>query len=243
MTVSSKFAANAAHWPLLFPYILWNLWKRRNDTMFQVCREYRDSIYAHSVGMVALGICDSGLSRAVVVDLGTDGGVVGWQKPPHGWCKLNSDGAVCRRTSIAACGGVIRDAAGRWMLGYSKRIGVCSVLESELWRLFEGLVSAWSLRIRCLIVETDSLEAYRLVTNPTVTGGGFTLLAFIVELASHNWEIRFRHVHRGGNVLADRMAKMALDSDLIVHRFLDPPLDCSGLVVEDAAVADGVSPF
>ncbi|KAK8497481.1 hypothetical protein V6N11_029305 [Hibiscus sabdariffa] len=88
-------------------------------------------------------------------------------------------------------------------------------------------------------VETDSLEAYQLVTDPTVTSRGSMLLAFIVELASRNWEIRFQHVRRDSNVLADRMVKMA--SDLIVHRFFDSPLDCSGLVVEEEAVMDGVS--
>ncbi|KAK8548099.1 hypothetical protein V6N12_061021 [Hibiscus sabdariffa] len=135
---------------------------------------------------------------------------------------------------MATCGGVLRDADRRWIMGYTKRLGVCSVLDSELWGLFEGLLSAWSLHIRYLLVETNSLEAYRIITEPSAACGGSTLVPYILELISRPWEVRLSHVRRNENALADHMAKMALASDFIVHKYLDLPLDCLGLIEEEA---------
>lgn len=41
-----------------------------------------------------------------------------WQPP------INTDGAVKLAASVAACGGVIRSAEGRWLNGFAKRLFV-----------------------------------------------------------------------------------------------------------------------
>ncbi|MBA0550071.1 hypothetical protein Golob_021050 [Gossypium lobatum] len=33
----------------------------------------------------------------------------------------------------------MRDTKGNWILEFSKFLGVCSILETELWNIFEGL--------------------------------------------------------------------------------------------------------
>ncbi|KAK8535577.1 hypothetical protein V6N12_057093 [Hibiscus sabdariffa] len=94
----------------------------------------------------------------------TEQNCVRWLKPPEGWCKLiNSDGAVARDSGFAACGGVVRNASGTWLIEYSKRVEICLVLETELWGIFEGLVAAWS--IDWIIVESDCLEAVNMILN------------------------------------------------------------------------------
>ncbi|KAK8600555.1 hypothetical protein V6N12_050408 [Hibiscus sabdariffa] len=135
--------------------------------------------------------------------------------------------------------GVLRDAKGKWIMGFAKRINNCFILDSELWRIFEGLLLAWSLLIRCLMVETDSLEAYWLIMESAASSGGSTLLPYIVDLIARLWEIQVRHVCRGSNNLADRVAKLALEEDFLCHRYLDPPSSCYDVLLAEAALAEG----
>ncbi|KAK8511750.1 hypothetical protein V6N12_000793 [Hibiscus sabdariffa] len=78
---------------------------------------------------------------------------VRWRKPPPGWCKLNVDGSVGHATGMATCGGGVRNEEGTWLIGFSRKLGLCSVLEAELWGLYEGLLTAWSIRVRFLLIE------------------------------------------------------------------------------------------
>ncbi|MCI88500.1 ribonuclease H protein, partial [Trifolium medium] len=48
---------------------------------------------------------------------------IGWKRPGEGWVKLNNDGACKNRGEIAGCGGLFRDSDGRWIKGYTKKIG------------------------------------------------------------------------------------------------------------------------
>ena len=47
-------------------------------------------------------------------------------EPQVGWKKLNTDGASKGNPGLAGCGGVVRDKNGRWIAGFSRRIGVTS---------------------------------------------------------------------------------------------------------------------
>ena len=50
---------------------------------------------------------------------------LGWHCPPSGWMKLNIDGSVTK-TGTAGVGGVLRDAIGRWVDGFTD----CSIEEA-----------------------------------------------------------------------------------------------------------------
>ncbi|KAK8579031.1 hypothetical protein V6N12_069366 [Hibiscus sabdariffa] len=63
-------------------------------------------------------------------------------KPLVGWIKANFDGVVRGFDSLAAVGGVLRDAQGSWIYGYARRIGRCSVLMAELWATNDILFAA-----------------------------------------------------------------------------------------------------
>lgn len=77
-----------------------------------------------------------------------------WEKLPEYWLKLNTDGSVEGGSGIACYGGVIRDANGQWVRGFSRRISVTNTFAAELWGLREGLMLCRSLispcdRVRC----------------------------------------------------------------------------------------------
>lgn len=49
----------------------------------------------------------------------------GWIRPDADWDKVNIDGALSSSLS-SICGGVIRDAGGAWVKGFSRNLGVLS---------------------------------------------------------------------------------------------------------------------
>ncbi|KAK8974618.1 hypothetical protein V6N11_045184 [Hibiscus sabdariffa] len=56
-----------------------------------------------------------------------------WFPPAQGCFKMNSDGSKGIEDGMAKYGGLIRDVVGSWVIGFAKAIGVCSVVEAELW--------------------------------------------------------------------------------------------------------------
>ena len=67
---------------------------------------------------------------------------VGWEKPPVGWAKLNSDGSALGNPGRAGGGGVIRDHNGKWLKGYARSFGSTNNCMAELWALRDGLLLA-----------------------------------------------------------------------------------------------------
>ncbi|KAE8684961.1 hypothetical protein F3Y22_tig00111105pilonHSYRG00812 [Hibiscus syriacus] len=47
-----------------------------------------------------------------------------WNRPPIGGVKINSDGAWHRGLGTTSCGGIVRNHEGRWVVGFSKFIGI-----------------------------------------------------------------------------------------------------------------------
>lgn len=60
--------------------------------------------------------------------------------PQVGWVKLNTVGASRGNPGLAGCVGVVRNDDGRWIAGFSRRIGVTTSFVVELWGLREGLI-------------------------------------------------------------------------------------------------------
>lgn len=74
--------------------------------------------------------------------------LVGWNPPPSGWVKLNSDGSVRGGEYKASSGGIIRNMDGDWLSGYSWNIGACSIAKAELWGVVDGLHLAYEKGFR-----------------------------------------------------------------------------------------------
>ncbi|KAL8161149.1 hypothetical protein V2J09_012638 [Rumex salicifolius] len=81
--------------------------------------------------------------------------MIGWVPPRIGWLKLNVDGAVKRPDSKGAAGGVMRDADGKWVCGFTANLGITLIVESELWGVFLGLKMAWERNAPQVEVESD----------------------------------------------------------------------------------------
>ena len=49
--------------------------------------------------------------------------------------KLNTNGSSLGNLGIAGGGGVIQDKSGRWVVGFSRKIGIATGLLAELWAI------------------------------------------------------------------------------------------------------------
>ena len=61
---------------------------------------------------------------------------------------------------------MVRDENGRWIAGFSRRIGVTTSFEAELWGFREGLINHSNLNIHSLIIELDAKVVVDVFLNP-----------------------------------------------------------------------------
>ncbi|CAN1779180.1 Putative ribonuclease H protein At1g65750 [Linum perenne] len=95
----------------------------------------------------------------------------------------------------ATIGGVIRNAQGSWVAGFTNCIGRGSALLAELTALRDGLTLVWILGYREVQVESDCTEVVELVESidlqnhpQAVIGSG------IQEILRRNWKCSLKHV-------------------------------------------------
>ncbi|KAK8630332.1 hypothetical protein V6N13_079130 [Hibiscus sabdariffa] len=225
----THFAIALADWDLHFGVILWSLWTRRNAIIFDP-----DSIDMLSVSDRSRWLWDD--MRAVCAlegnprsDHASIDGVLPssranarWVSPPMDWVKLNVDGARDHGTDFAACGGLIRDHDGRWVRGFARSVGICSPIEFELWAVHEGLVQAWVLGLKRVVVEVDSTLVLRLLSQRSCRESSMTIVQHIFSLLSRDWSIKFVHAYRESNAVADSLAKSVALGLLEFRIFVDP---------------------
>ena len=61
------------------------------------------------------------------------------------------------------------------------RIGESSVLMAELWGLYQGLILAWKVGIKRLLVEVDSLCVTQMISKQVVIPNVFYVLVVVVR--------------------------------------------------------------
>ena len=88
---------------------------------------------------------------------------ISWNRPPTGWCKLNTDEASLGNPGKAGGEGVIRDCEGRWMRGFARSIGFTTSIMAEFWALRDGLLLARQIGVQNLIIELDAKVVVELV--------------------------------------------------------------------------------
>lgn len=70
---------------------------------------------------------------------------------------------------MASFGGVLRDHKGDWLHGFSSFRGDVDILLAELFGMKQGLMLAWDLNYRIVILESDSKEAIQLISTENMS--------------------------------------------------------------------------
>ena len=87
--------------------------------------------------------------------------------PEVGWMKLNTDGASNAFLGLAGGRGLIRDEAGRWVVGFTRKLGKVNNFLAELWAFRDGLLLCQQMNMITLIVELDAKVLVKALTNPS----------------------------------------------------------------------------
>ncbi|XP_075649790.1 putative ribonuclease H protein At1g65750 isoform X3 [Castanea sativa] len=204
---------------IVFPLAVWNLWKHRNNMVFQ---NSPININLHSLCMKAATeyfYCvgkGQAFKRHFVIP-------VYWCKPQEGWFTLNSDGASLGNPRKAGGEGLIHDFHGKWIKGFMRYIGISTSIIAEFWALRDGLTLASQLGITHLAVELDAKVIGDLVLSRKTSNNSYTsLLNDCRYFLGQFQQTTVKHVFREANRGADSLAKGAcsLTSDFVV---LDVP--------------------
>lgn len=88
---------------------------------------------------------------------------VQWHSPNDNMVKLNVDGSSIGNPGRSGFGGLLRDAHGQWLGGFSGFCGITNNTKAELLAIDYGLKMAWETGHHRLIYESDSKVALTLV--------------------------------------------------------------------------------
>ncbi|KAF7843708.1 putative ribonuclease H protein At1g65750 family [Senna tora] len=235
MNLSENLGCFDINWHLAFGLAVWNIWKARNEFVFKSGSNGAPDLVFQIVNQVnwALNAENSVLnprgqaSRRIIQK-------VKWEKPPIGWWKVNVDAACLPNCFAMRCGGIIRDSDGRFVKGFTSNLGMCFVLQAELWGVSHGLEVAWSLGAKNLIVESDSVTVVDLVRkgHSELHPNG-ALLERINHWIMKEWDVKVSHVFREANSAADWISKNPLVDSFDLVLLEDPPQCLSDILLKD----------
>ncbi|KAK8540064.1 hypothetical protein V6N12_046357 [Hibiscus sabdariffa] len=230
----STFITSDMEWPIRLVVLCWLIWKRRCCLVLAPEENCREDFIARGDRMVEE--CKGALlSTQQVPRLPIM--CSSWNAPPHGWVKLNVDASMSTFDQKVDVGGVLRDEFGLWILGFARFVGRCDVVIADLWAIHDGLLQAWVSGFSRVKLESDCLEAIRIINSLSNVLDGNALVTSIKEFIARDWNVVARHVDRGNNRVAKTLASWG--HGLVVAQLIYsvPLADMVSLVEEELSVS------
>lgn len=94
--------------------------------------------------------------------------------------------------------------------GFASRMGVCGVVEAEMWGVLKGLELAWSEGCRRVLVETDSEVVARHLKGKEVVAHMSSVHRSVMNLLEREWQLGVCKIDRCNNSCTDALAKLGL---------------------------------
>jgi ribonuclease HI len=159
-----------------------------------------------------------------------------WNNSNFDCAILNVDGSCIGSPSRTGFGGLIRNSAGFYLMGFSGSLPSSSdILEAELTAILHGLTIAKDMEFVELICYSDSLLSINLITgNPSKFHVHAVLIQEIKDKLAQ-LSCLLHHTLREGNYCADYLAKLGASSDASLSLHSSPPDDLRPLLRNDAS--------
>ncbi|MBA0704823.1 hypothetical protein Golax_017056, partial [Gossypium laxum] len=125
------------------------------------------------------------------------------------WAHLYLDGAVKVDPRDVAVGGVIRDNKWRWILGFNRWLGQCSVFNAELWGILDDMLLLQNRRCDRVLIWTESTKVLQAIHEAFSLTSFSALIRCIHKLLQEvgHWELEY--IPREENLEADSITNMA----------------------------------
>ncbi|KAK7378105.1 hypothetical protein VNO80_03541 [Phaseolus coccineus] len=149
--------------------------------------------------------------------------------------KLNVDGCCNGNPGNTGYGGLFRDVEGKWLGGFYGSLGLATNVKADLFSICQGLITAWDLGYRTVLVETDSLEAINLIKEANIEDCAYGgLLADIRSLMQRNWSLDLIHSFRQDNACAHILSELGAEQHEVYRFLAHPPQQLQLALVADA---------
>ncbi|KAL4278895.1 hypothetical protein GQ457_03G014550 [Hibiscus cannabinus] len=89
---------------------------------------------------------------------------------------------------------------------FARFVGRCDAHFVELWDIHDGLIQAWDFGFLRIELESDCLEATRIINSLSDALAGSALVNSIKDLMAFNWRVVVHHVSRVSNRAANMLA-------------------------------------
>lgn len=169
------------------------------------------------------------------MDGSTDRLLVHWHPPLAGFVSLSVYGSCIEGSSTMGTGGLVRDGAGTWIIGFLSMEGHGEALLAELLAIKNGLQLTWDQGYRCVICESDCMGAVKLFSsNHYLELHSFAQVVLdIAGLPSRRWEVRVQHVFREANFCTNHLARLGARLHDKVKIWAEPPTEMGSLLLKD----------
>ncbi|KAH1047675.1 hypothetical protein J1N35_038459 [Gossypium stocksii] len=94
---------------------------------------------------------------------------------------------------------------------------------AKLWGMLDGHWLVWNLRLKKVILETNTEETIQAIQEAVKEQHGFSVICSIKELLQRDWTICFIHIFKEANKVVDGLAKMTFSRPLGKFISMQPP--------------------
>ena len=208
--VDRSKVSNQPPWRILFPFVIWLLWKEMNNVVFKG-QNFRPGFHNEVVFQAlkflhcVLNPKISGSRRMIRIR---------WEKPSPGWVHLNIDGSALGNPSKASCSGIIRNDREDWLGGFSRCIGVTTSFIAKLWALRDGLNLCHNMNLQDVDIQIDAKAAVDVISNPSFSNRIFMpIVDDCRQLIAQPGQVRIGHCYHEANSCANFLARKAALQD------------------------------
>ncbi|GLU23496.1 hypothetical protein SLE2022_394950 [Rubroshorea leprosula] len=192
-------------WAIIFCFAIWVIWNQRNLALYKQHNLDPQRTFCLIVERAAEFWSSNPLPSSKSTKATR---FIGWDPPPPGWLKLNTDGSAVGNLNNAGCGGLFRDYQGHWVIGFTRNIGPTTTLAAELYAIRDCLNIAVSHHFHSIIVETDCQVAYLLLNGTVNRFHPYSTLIMDCKALVHMIpQVQVKNVLREANMAADALAK------------------------------------
>ena len=133
-----------------------------------------------------------------------------WERPRKGWLKCNVDNVIFHSRGKVSFGAIIRCLEGKFCAAKcDSLLGHLEAREAEALGVQEALSWIKSIHALPIIIETDRLEVFNVISDKTVYPNGFGIVIDDFRALVHSiGEVTFSFIRRSVNTTATAVARM-----------------------------------